>query len=125
MLTEADIREALRSCYDTSHPFQQPLNIVDLGIIEGIALGLDPEAPGTGIPGVPPRQSLTLTLISASPDEDAQALLRAQILNRLAGLPELSSAIVHFASTPTWTPTRISPAGRHLLALDFPILNNR
>jgi metal-sulfur cluster biosynthetic enzyme len=125
MLTDADIREALRACYDASHPFRQPLNIVDLGLIESIALTLDPKAPGAGIAGVPPRQSLNLTLIPSSPDEDAQIQLRAQILNRLAGLDGLSTMSVDFAATPVWSAARISPEGRRLLALDFPILNNR
>jgi metal-sulfur cluster biosynthetic enzyme len=125
MLTEADIHEALRACYDSPPQFKQPVNIVDLGLIESIALTLDPDAPGAGIAGVPPPQALTLTLLPASPDEDAQTQLRAQILNRLGGLPGLSAASVHFAAEPLWTPARISPEGRRLLALDFPILNNR
>ena len=128
MLTDSDIREALRACFDTQNPYQQPVNIVDLGLIESIALALDPDAPGAGIPGVPPRQSLTLKLIPSTPDEDATTILKAQIQNRLAGIPELSRIAVHFLHQPTWTPTRITPAGRRLLKLDpptFPILNNR
>jgi metal-sulfur cluster biosynthetic enzyme len=125
MLTNADIREALRACYDASHVYRKPVNIVDLGLVEEITLAADPEAPGAGIPGVPPRQVLSLTLLAPSQDEDAQAQLRAQILNRLAGIPELWRADVHFAAEPTWTPARISPEGRRLLTLDFPILNNR
>jgi metal-sulfur cluster biosynthetic enzyme len=124
MLTESDIREALRACYDASHVYRKPVNIVDLGLIEAIALTLDPDAPGANIPGVPPRQQLALTLLAPSADEDAQTQLRAQILNRLAGLPELWRSEVHFAAEP-WTPGRISPEGRRLLELDFPILNNR
>lgn len=124
MLTESDVREALRACYAPAGPYPQPLNIADLGIIEHIALSIDPEAPGSGIPGVPPRQTLTLTLIPASPDKDLQTQLHAQIANRLAGLPELSRADIHFATTLTWTPARITPQGRRLLNLDFPILNN-
>jgi metal-sulfur cluster biosynthetic enzyme len=125
MLTEADIREALRACYDKPPQFQRAVNIVDLGLIESIALRLDPDAPGAGIAGVAPPQALTLTLVPASPDEDARTQLRAQILNRLGGLQGLSAASVRFASEPVWTATRISRAGRSLLALDFPILNNR
>ncbi len=124
MFNEVDIRDALRACYDPANPYRQPLNIVDLGLIEDIALGLDPDAPGAGIPGVPPRQSLSLTLLAATADIDAQTQLRAQIANRLAGLPELSRTEIHFADAPLWTPARISPEGRRILNLDFPILNN-
>jgi len=127
MLSEADILEALRACFET-HTYRQPVNIVDLGLVERIVLALDAEAPGAGIPGVPPRQSLGVTLIPASADDDANAMLLAQIENRLAGLPELSRIHVAFAESPVWTAARIAPAGRKLLKLDppaFPILNNR
>ncbi len=126
MLTEADIRDALRACYTSC--LGQPVNIVDLGLVESIALAPDPEAPGAGIPGIPPRFRLTLTLIPDTPDPDARTQLSAQIQNRLAGLPELSRTTIHFAPTPTWTQARITPQGRILLRLDaahFPILNNR
>ena len=128
MLTEANIYEALRDCYDASHPFQRPLNIVDLGLVESITLAVDPDAPGAGIPGVPVKHRLSLTLIPPGDNEDAQSILRAQIANRLAGLPELSQAKIEFAQTPGWTPARISPEGRRLLQLDaspFNIVNNR
>ena len=52
-------------------------------------------------------------------------MLAAQVANCLAGLQEVSGTSVVFADTPAWTAARISPAGRKLLQLDFPILNNR
>ena len=125
MLTEADIREALRACYDPATPYEQPIDIVDLGLVEDIILAPDPDAPGANIPGVPPRQSLILTLIPANRDNDAQSQLQRADLNRLAGLPRLSRTTVEFAESPAWTPARISPAARRRLNLDFPILNNR
>lgn len=127
MFTEDEVRDALRDCYDTANPYQQPVNVVDLGLVETMSLVLDREAPGAGIAGVPPKYRLSLTLIASTADEDAKALLGAQIVNRMAGLPELSGTELHFADTPAWTPSRITSAGRHLLKLDraFPILNNR
>jgi metal-sulfur cluster biosynthetic enzyme len=118
MLTEADIYEALRACYDASHPYQRPVNIVDLGLVEAVELAVDGEAPGAGIPGVPVKHRLTLTLIPASGNADAQTQLGAQIANRLAGLPELSRTAIRFAAEPRWTPGRLTPAGRRLLQLD-------
>ena len=123
MLDEDDIREALRDCYDTQL-FGRPINIVDLGLVETIALSPDPEAPGSSIPGVPQRQRVTLTLLTAS-DENARAQLSALISNRLAGIPELWRNTIQFAADPPWTRARITPQGRALLQLDFPILNNR
>jgi metal-sulfur cluster biosynthetic enzyme len=128
MLTEDDIREALRACYAPGLRFERPLNIVDLGLIESIALRLDHEAPGAGIPGVPARQALTLILIATSAEEDARIQLHAQIANRLAGLEQISRTTILFAASPAWTAERISPEGRRILRLDpptFPILNNR
>ena len=127
MFTADQVREALRDCYDTANPYQQPVNIVDLGLVEAISLAQDDEAPGAGIPGVAPKYRLSLTLLACTADEDARTLLGAQIANRLAGLPQLSGSAIHFADAPAWTPARITVAGRHLLKLDraFPILNNR
>ncbi len=127
MFTETQVREALRDCYDTTNPYRQPVNVVDLGLVEKISLTLDEEAPGAGIAGVPPRYKLSLTLIACTAEEDARTLLAAQIANRLAGLPELSGIDLRFADTPGWTASRITLAGRRLLKLDraFPILNNR
>ena len=128
MLSEDDIRDALRACYDTQNPYGRPVNVVDLGLVESIALTPDLDAPGAGIEGVPQKQRLLLTLIPSSPEEDAQTQLAAQIANRLAGIEELSGTAIRFAATPVWTPARISPQGRALLNLDaahFPILNNR
>lgn len=127
MFTEDQVRGALRDCYDTANPYGQPVNIVDLGLVEAISLALDEEAPGANIAGVPAKYRLSLTLVACTADEDARTLLGAQIANRLAGLQQISGASIRFAGAPLWTPARISAAGRHLLKLDraFPILNNR
>lgn len=124
MLTEADITDALRACYDLANPFGKPVNIVDLGCIEHIALTPDLDAPGTGIPGVPARQRLDLTLLLTSPDEDVRALLTAQIQNRLAGLERLSRTTIKLLDGP-WTPARLTPEARRRLMPPFLILNNR
>jgi metal-sulfur cluster biosynthetic enzyme len=127
MLTQDDIRDALRACYDTHNSYGCPVNVVDLGLVEAIALTPDLDAPGAGIAGVPQKQRLALTLL-ATADEDARTQLAAQIVNRMAGLEELSGTTVVFAEKPLWTPARITPQGRALLKLDalhFPILNNR
>ena len=125
MLSESDLRDALRACYTSIPLIHRPIDIIDLGLIEHITLTLDPEAPGANIPGVPPRQTLTLILIPPTSDPDAQAQLQAQIANRLAGLPQLSRVHIHFAAAPAWTLARLAPQARRLLNLDFPILNNK
>jgi metal-sulfur cluster biosynthetic enzyme len=119
MLTEATIREALRDCYDP----EVPCNIVDLGLVYAIDLAPDPDAPGAGIPGVPPRHrvhiSLTLTT-PQDPDTPTATQLIAQIQNRLSAFETISRTEVALVWQPSWTPDRISPEGRQRLALQQP-----
>ena len=114
MLTESEIIIALRDCYDP----ELPCNIVDLGLVRSVAIAPDTEAPGTGIPGVPQRYSVHIDLIPAHPSEDAEAQLRAQIANRLAGLEAVSRTTIAVHAEPAWSPARITPAGRRILGLD-------
>jgi metal-sulfur cluster biosynthetic enzyme len=85
-MTDADLVNALHDCYDTL----QRRDIVDLGLIQSATLARDVEAPGTNIRGVPPRYVARITLRAPSSDDTRNAQLRAQIENRLAGLPEIS-----------------------------------
>jgi metal-sulfur cluster biosynthetic enzyme len=126
MLTEANILDALRDCYDPEFR----LNIVDLGRVQSVTLKEDGDAPGAGIAGVPKRFRAAVTLLAAGGSDEGtqQAQLAAQIQNRLAGVEAVSASSVCFTSEPMWTPALISPAGRRILKLDqavFPILNNR
>ncbi len=114
MLSEADIRSALRDCYDPA----LPCNIVDLGLVRSLQVRPDPDAPGSGIPGVPPKVLVSLTVTSTSPTDDAVAQLSAQIRNRLGGLEAVSHIEVQFEREPAWSPADISPAGRRTLGLE-------
>jgi metal-sulfur cluster biosynthetic enzyme len=114
MLTESDILAALRDCYDPV----LPCNIVDLGLIRSITITPDLEAPGSGIPGVPQRHKIQITLAPIREDQSANSQLRAQIENRLAGLETVSHSTVTLLNTPAWTPQNITPAGRKILGLD-------
>ncbi len=109
-----DIRVALRDCYDPGIP----ANIVDLGLIRSITVVPDDQAPGSGIPGVPPRFQVTVAFTSANPGEATEAHLSALIRNRLGGLEALSRVTVNAQPTPPWTPADITPAGRKQLGLD-------
>jgi metal-sulfur cluster biosynthetic enzyme len=115
-VTDEAIWLALRDCYDP----ELPLNIVELGMVDTIALARDVDAPGARIPGVPDRYAVRVTLLPSERDETAEAQLAGVVHNRLAGLPELSRIAVQFAAAPQWTPARISPDGRRRLGLDQP-----
>lgn len=108
------VHAALRDCYDPN----LPCNIIDLGYLQSLIVTEDPDAPGAGIPGVPPRHSVSVTLTPALEDDTSEAHLRTQVLNRLAGLETVSRAEVHFLYAPAWSPVRISPLGRRTLGLD-------
>jgi metal-sulfur cluster biosynthetic enzyme len=114
MLTEAEIRNALRDCYDPG----LHCNIVDLGLVRSIDITPDLEAPGAGIPGVPQKHRVSIAIILTHSTDDAEGQLTAQIANRLAGIEAVSHSDVTVLAAPAWRPTDITPAGRKALGLD-------
>ena len=115
-LTEAEILAALRDCYSPDIP----LNIVDLGLVHSIAIALDPDAPGAGIPGVPPRHRVAISIILTTPTSPDATPLIAQIENRLAAFETISRTEVSLLREPAWNPGRITPAGRARLGNRLP-----
>jgi metal-sulfur cluster biosynthetic enzyme len=115
-LTEADVLAALRDCYDP----EIPLNIVDLGLVHSIAIAPDPDAPGAGIPGVPPRHRVCISLTLAQIVDPEDTPLIAQIQNRLAAFETISHAEVTLLHEPAWNPGRITPEGRARLGNHLP-----
>jgi metal-sulfur cluster biosynthetic enzyme len=113
-LTEAAIRAALRDCYDP----EVPCNIVDLGLVYQVDVAPDPDAPGAGIAGVPPRHRVHIDLTLTSPGCPAHTQIVAQIENRLAAFETVSKTEVALVWQPAWTPQRISPEGRKLLGIE-------
>ena len=85
-MTQADLLDALRDCYEPS----THRNLLELNLVRSVNLTPDTEAPGAGIPGVPPRFVARITLLARALDEAATAQMRAQVENRLAGIPALS-----------------------------------
>ena len=114
MLTEANILDALRDCFDPA----LPCNIVDLGLVRTITISPDPDAPGSGIPGVQQKHRIQVELTLTNPTEEAAAQLTAQIQNRLAGLEEAGDTKVLLVAEPAWSPLEITPVGRRILGLD-------
>jgi metal-sulfur cluster biosynthetic enzyme len=113
-MTEDKIREALRDCYDP----EVPCNIVDLGLVYSVAVALDPEAPGAGIPGIPPRHKVQICLTLTSKGCPAHTQIIAQIEGRLSAFEAISRTEVELVWEPAWTPARISTEGRKLLGID-------
>jgi metal-sulfur cluster biosynthetic enzyme len=114
MLTQQDILIALRDCFDPV----LPCNIVDLGLVRTVSVSPDPEAPGTGISGVPQKHLIRIETALSNPTDEAAAQLTAQIQNRLAGIEEAGKTTVVLVDHPVWSPQQITPAGRRILGLE-------
>jgi metal-sulfur cluster biosynthetic enzyme len=99
MLSEDEIYEVLRECYDP----EIPVNIVDLGLIYGVTI-----ADG----GV--NVQLTLT----APGCSMGAMIANEIEDKLLGIPDCERANVEIVWEPPWTPHRMSEAARKQLGLD-------
>ncbi len=108
-LSEADVRKALRVCFDP----ELAANIVDLGLVESISVNHDAEAPG-----MLQRFHVHLTLLRRTQEDERNAMLQAQIENRLMGLPEVSRVTIVVQEGVVWSATRMSPAARRQLGLD-------
>lgn len=107
-LTEEDIFAALRDCFDP----EVKLNLVDLGLIYGVALEPDPNA----APAFP-RQTVKVTMTLTTQQCPAGGLIFEQVHNRLMSIPQVSKAEVDLVWDPKWTPHRISAAGRSQLGI--------
>lgn len=99
MLTEPEIYEVLRECFDP----EIPVNIVDLGLIYGVALD-----------GSTVNIQMTLTARGCSMGD----LIATEIEEKLLGLPDCNRANVEIVWEPAWTPHRMSEAARKQLGLD-------
>ena len=106
MLSEAEILNALRDCFDP----EVKLNLVDLGLIYSVATEPDPDSTPAW-----PRQWVKVTMTLTTTQCPASGLILEQVHNRLAGIPEISKVKVDLVWEPKWTPHRISEAGRQQL----------
>jgi metal-sulfur cluster biosynthetic enzyme len=98
-LTEADIYEVLRECYDP----EIPVNIVDLGLVYGVAL----------VGGI-----ISVTMTLTAPGCTMGEMITGEIQEKLLGLPGCDDAIVSLVWDPPWTPQLISAAARKQLGLE-------
>jgi metal-sulfur cluster biosynthetic enzyme len=107
-LTEEDVLAALRDCYDP----EIPVNIVDLGLIYKVTL-----APDANSKRAFPRQRVEVEITMTSQGCPAHVMIIEQVRNRLAGIPEISEALVNLVWEPAWTPDRISQKAREQLGI--------
>ncbi len=99
MITQEDVYEVLRECYDP----EIPVDIVELGLVYGV------EVEGNAVNVI-----MTLT----SPGCQMSSMIRENIEDKLLGLPDCAQANVEIVWDPPWTPHMMSEAARKKLDLD-------
>jgi metal-sulfur cluster biosynthetic enzyme len=99
MLTEAEVFEVLRECYDP----EIPVNIVDLGLVYGVAID---------------HGGVTIRLTLTAPGCSMGSMIATEIEDKLLGIPDCERANVEIVWEPPWTPHRMSEAARRQLGLD-------
>ena len=107
-LTEEDVMQALRDCYDP----EIPVNIVDLGLIYKVML-----TPDANSKRAFPRQRVEVEMTMTSQGCPSHVTIMEQVRNRLAGIPEISDTLVNLVWEPAWTPDRISQKAREQLGI--------
>jgi metal-sulfur cluster biosynthetic enzyme len=103
-LTEHDVLNALRSCYDP----EIPVNIVDLGLIYGVTFS----------PAADEKQDVTVEMTLTAQGCPEHVNISAQVKSRLEQLPGIRNASVNVVWTPAWTPERLSPDARKQLGIE-------
>ena len=106
-LTVDGVMSALRNCYDP----EIPVNIVDLGLIYGVAIVDDSV-----------KVRMTLTTIGCP----AHAYLMNQVQTEIEKIPGVKKAEVEIVWEPPWTPDKMSPeakkrleAGQEQVTIEF------
>jgi len=95
-ITQDQIREALKECYDP----EVPVNIVDLGLVYDIKI-------------TDSRVDIKLTL--TSPGCPASSMISQNVRNRVLQIPEVKDADVELIWEPAWTPSRMSDEAKKKL----------
>jgi metal-sulfur cluster biosynthetic enzyme len=109
-ITEQDVLNALRSCYDP----EIPVNIVDLGLIYSVRF-----APAVGeTNGNESQQDVTVDMTLTAQGCPEHVNISMQVKSRLEQLPGIRNAAVNIVWTPAWTPERLSPDARKQLGID-------
>lgn len=99
MVTEQEVWDQLRNCYDP----EIPLNIVDLGLIYDVILD-----------GAKADIKMTLT----APGCHMGGQIAADVQSKLLSMEEIEEANVELVWDPPWHQSMISTEGRRKLGLD-------
>jgi metal-sulfur cluster biosynthetic enzyme len=112
-VTEQEVLNALRSCYDP----EIPVNIVDLGLIYKVDLADVADGAEVAVEE-PSKQDVTIDMTLTSQGCPEHVNISAQVKSRLESLPGIRNASVNVVWTPPWTPERLSPDARKQLGIE-------
>jgi metal-sulfur cluster biosynthetic enzyme len=103
-ITEQDVLNALKSCYDP----EIPVNVVDLGLIYSVKFA----------PASEEKQDVTVDMTLTAQGCPEHVNISAQVKSRIEQLPGIRNANVNVVWTPAWTPERLSPDARKQLGIE-------
>jgi metal-sulfur cluster biosynthetic enzyme len=103
-VTENEVMSALKQCYDP----EIPVNIVDLGLIYGVAF--QPADEG--------NQDVSIEMTLTAQGCPAHVQISEQVKARLEQLPGVRNAKVNIVWTPPWTPERLSADAKKTLGIE-------
>jgi len=109
VITEQDVLNALKSCYDP----EIPVNIVDLGLIYRVDFVSVPrESPEES------KQDVTVEMTLTAQGCPEHVNISAQVKSRVEQLQGVSNCTVNVVWTPPWTPERLSPEAKKQLGIE-------
>jgi metal-sulfur cluster biosynthetic enzyme len=103
-VTENEVMSALKQCYDP----EIPVNIVDLGLIYGVAF--QPADEG--------NQDVSIEMTLTAQGCPAHVQISEQVKARLEQLPGVRNAKVNIVWSPPWTPERLSADAKKTLGIE-------
>ena len=98
-LTESEVYEVLRECYDP----EIPVNLVDLGLIYGVAIE---------------NKIVNVTMTLTAPGCQMGMMITQEIQDKLLGIPGCRDANVELVWEPPWTPQKMSEEARKRLGIE-------
>jgi len=97
MVTQEQVFEALRECYDP----EIPVNVVDLGLIYGVE--------------IPSGETVKITMTLTTPGCGMAHNIALQVKQRALQIPGIKEASVTVVWDPPWDPSRMSEAAKKQL----------
>lgn len=102
MITQEQVLEALKECYDP----EIPVNVVDLGLIYGVEIS--------------PEEKVKVTMTLTTPGCGMAQNIAIQVKQRALAIPGVKDATVTVVWEPPWDPSRMSPEAKKKLGMTSP-----